>query len=284
MLTNTNLYAALLPLVASVSIAFIMRQMQTPLPIVWPVAITSGFLAGQFTLRGQSGFAESLHTFLQPHEAVDWLPHIVLLALGVSLVMYLAPARRYRLIVLAAALCVAAPVRLLSGNLAQHWSIGGKVAILILLAAVLGIVWRLLALNDDRRPAIIRVPLLIIVAVSTAVVVTQSGALIYGLSCAAFGAAIAGTALVFAFRGTASSSGAASAAGVITFTLGSLIFLSHFYAYLSTTNTVLLVLSLIATAAPLPALLRSGPAWHGNTARFMFCLLPLAIAVGSAFS
>jgi hypothetical protein len=284
MLTNAFLYAAFLPLTASALIAFSLRQMQTPLPVLWPAAITGGFLAGQFTLRGQSGFFDGLNTFFQPHEAVDWLPHIVLLALGVSLVIYLAPVHRDRLVVLAAALCFAAPVRLLSGNLAQHWSIAGKVAMLILLAAVLGIVWRLLALNDDGRPAFIRVPLLVVVAVSTAVVVAQSGALIYGLSCAAFGAAITGTALVFAFRGTVSSTGAASAAGVITFTLGSLIFLSHFYAYLSTTNTVLLVLSLIATAAPLPTLLRSGPAWQGNTARFMFCLLPLAIAVGSAFS
>ena len=112
-----------------------MRRMRSPSPIVWPVAITGGFLAAQFALRGQSGFSESLHTFFQPHEAVDWLPHIVLLALGVSLVMYLAPAHRSRLIALAAALCLAAPVRLLSGNLAQHWSILGKVAMLVSLAA-----------------------------------------------------------------------------------------------------------------------------------------------------
>ena len=136
-----------------------MQRMRSPSPIVWPVAITGGFLAAQFALRGQSGFADSLHTFLQPHEAVDWLPHIVLLALGVSIVMYFAPAHRPRLIALAAALCLAAPVRLLSGNLAQHWSIPGKVAVLVSLAAVLGVVWLLLASNDDEQPAILRVPL-----------------------------------------------------------------------------------------------------------------------------
>src|SRR5215212_9578629 len=110
MLTNALLYAGLLPLVISASIAFVMRRMRAASPIIWPVAISGGFLAGQFTLRGQSGFIESLHTFFQPHEAVDWLPHIVLLALGVSLVMYLAPTHRYRLIVLSAVLCLAAPV------------------------------------------------------------------------------------------------------------------------------------------------------------------------------
>jgi hypothetical protein len=284
MLTNAILYAALLPLVVSAAIAFIMRRMRSPLPTIWPVAITGGFLAAQFVLRGQAGFFESLHTFLEPHEAVDWLPHIVLLALGVSILMYLAPAQRPRLIALAAALCVAAPVRLLSGNLAQHWSILGKVAVLVSLAAIFGLVWVLLALDDNERPAILRLPLLILVAVCTAIVVTQSGAFVYGLSSAAFGAAITGAALVFAFRGAASSSGAAAAAGIITFTLGSLVVLGHFYAELSTTNAALLLLSLAATAIPLPAMLRTGPAWQRNTARILFCLLPLAIAVVAVVS
>lgn len=279
MLINTILYAALLPLIASASIAFVLRQMQTPLPIVWPVAITGGFLVAQFTLRGQSGFSESLHTFLQPHEAIDWLPHIVLLALGVTIVIYLAPTQRPRLIALAAALCLAAPVRLLSGNLAQHWSILGKVAVLVSLAAALGIVWLLLASDDNEQTAIVRVPLLILVAVGTAIVVAQSGVLIYGLSSAALGAAITGTALVFAFRGSASSSGAAATAGILTFALGSLIILGHFYSELSTMSAALLLLSLVATAVPLPALLRNGPPWQQNMARTACCLFPLAIAV-----
>jgi hypothetical protein len=284
MLTNALLYAGLLPLVASASIAFLMQRMRSPSPIVWPVAGATGFLAGQFTLRGQSGFVDGLHTFFQPHEAVDWLPHIVLLALGVSLVMYLAPGYRYRLTTLAAALCLATPVRLLSGNLAQHWSVPGKVTMLVSLGAVLGIVWLLLASNGDRQPAIIRVPLLILVAIISGIVVTQSGAIVYGLSSVALGAAIAGTAVVFVIRRVGSSSGAAATGGVITFTLGSIVLLSHFYAYLSTANAGLLLVSLTATAAPLPLLLRTGPAWRGNTARFMFCLVPLAIAVGIAFS
>jgi hypothetical protein len=279
MLINTLLYAALLPLVASAAIAFVMRRMRSPVRIVWPVAITGGFLAAQFALRGQSGFSESLQTFLGPHEAVDWLPHIVLLALGVSIVMYLAPAPRPRLIALAVALCLAAPVRLLSGNLAQHWVILEKVAVLVSLAAVLGLIWLLLASNDNEQPAILRVPLLILVTVGAAIVLTQSGVLIYGLSSAALGAAVAGTALVFAFRGIASSSGAAATAGVITFTLGSLIILGHFYAELGTVNAVLLLLSLVATAAPLPAVLRGGLPWQRNVARIVGCLLPLAIAV-----
>jgi hypothetical protein len=284
MLTNALLYAALLPLATSASIAFLMRRMRTPLPVVWPVAITFGFLAAQFALRGQSGLSETLHTFLEPHEAVDWLPHIVLLALGVSLVIYLAPAHRPRLITLAAALCLAVPVRLLSGNLAQHWSILEKAAVLVSLAAALGLVWLLTSRDDGRQPTILRVPLLMLVAVGTAIVVTQSGALIYGLSSAALGAAITGTALVFAFHRSTSSSGAAASGGVITLTLGSLIILGHFYAELSTANAALLLLSLTATAAPLHVLLGNRPAWQRNTARTISCVFPLAIAVAGIVS
>ena len=280
MLINILLYAALLPLVASASIAFILRRMRSPLPIVWPVATAGGFLAAQFALRGQSGFFESLQTFLEPHEAVDWLPHIVLLALGVSIVMYLAPAaQRPRLIALAVALCLSAPVRLLSGNLAQHWAIPGKVVVLVSLGTILGLVWLLLASHDEEQPAFLRVPLLILVTMGVAIVVTQSGVLIYGLSSAALGAAITGSALVSSFRGIATSSGAAATAGVITFTLGSLIILGHFYAELGTVNAALLLLSLTATATPLPALLKSGPPWQRNTARIVCCLLPLFFAV-----
>lgn len=253
--------------------------MRSPVRIVWPVAITGGFLAAQFALRGQSGIVESLRTFLGPHEAIDWLPHILLLALGVSIVMYLAPAQRPRLIALAVALCLAAPLRLLSGNLAQHWSNPGKVAVLVSLAAVFGVVWLLLASNDNEQPAILRVPLLILVTVGAAIVVTQSGAFVYGLSSAALGAAIAGTALVFGFRGIASSSGAAATAGVITFALGSLIILGRFYAELGTINAALLILSLVATGVPLPAMLSSGPAWQRNVARAVGCLIPLSFAV-----
>jgi hypothetical protein len=295
MLTNALLYVGLLPLIGSATIAFIMRRMLAPLPIVWPVAIACGFLTAQFALRSQTGISDSLHTFIEPHEAVDWLPHIVLLALGVTVVTYLAPSGRRRLIALATAFCLAAPVRLLSGNVANHWSIPQKFAWLALLAAVLGVVWLLLASKDGERPAILRVPLLILVAVGTAIVLTQSGVLVYGLSCGALGAAITGTALAFlratGFAGALGATGSASALGrpslpgtegaaaIITFTLGSLIILGHFYAELTTTNAALLFLSLAATAAPPPTLLRSSPAWQRNTGRITCCLLPLAIAV-----
>jgi hypothetical protein len=288
MLTNALLYAGLLPLAVSAVIAFIMRQFRSPPQIAWPVATTGGFLTAQFALRSQSGFGASLHTFIQPHEALDWLPHIMLLALGVGMVMHLAPAHRPRLVALAAALCLAVPVRLLSGNLAQHWSIPEKLDVLVSLAAVLGVTWMLTSSNGDKRPAILPAMLQVLVAVGAAIVVTQSGALTYGLACGALAAAITGSTLsLLGATGSASASQPPffqrthAASGILTFTLGSLIILSHFYAELSMINAGLLFLSLAATAAPLPVLQRSGPVWQQTTVRLVCCLIPLAIAVGS---
>src|SRR5262245_21263417 len=110
--TLSILSASLLPLLVSAIIAFAMQRLRSPVKVVWPVPVACGFLVAQFALRGQAGFAESLSTVFQPHEAVDWLPHIVLLTLGVCVLVYAAPAHRPWLFALAAALCVAAPVRL----------------------------------------------------------------------------------------------------------------------------------------------------------------------------
>ncbi len=281
MIVDALLYAGLLPLIASAIVCVVSRYLRCPLSIIWPLATAMGFLVAQFALRGQGGIDASLHTFIQPYEALDWLPHIVLLALGVSVLMYLAPAQRPWLIAVAAMLCLSVPIRLLSGNLAQHWSVIGKVGVAASLTILLGLVWRLLALTGEERSTAIRVPLLILIAVGAAIVLTQSGVFTYGLSSAAFGAAIAGTAVVFAFRAIPSNLGAAATAGVITFTLGSLIILGHFFAELTTTNAALLCLALTATAVPLPAFLRSGPAWQRGTARILLCLSPLALAVVS---
>src|SRR4051794_18514700 len=103
MLTNALLYAGLLPLLTSATIAFVLQRMRAPPPIIWAFAIAFGFLTAHFALRSQTGIADSLHSFIEPHESVDWLPHLVLLALGVTVVMYLAPAGRRRWFALAAA-------------------------------------------------------------------------------------------------------------------------------------------------------------------------------------
>jgi hypothetical protein len=246
--------------------------------IAWPIAIAAGFLVAQITLRADAGYAASLRTFLEPHDAIDWLPHIVLLALGVSIVMYLAPSRRGLLYFLAFALCLAAPVRLLSGNIASHWSPLVKLAWLAVLTAMLGATWLFLAPDDDANSPPFRVPLLVFVAVGIAMVLTQSGVLTYGMSAAALGAAICGAGVACGFRKSACNSGAAASAGVITLVFGSLIILTHFFAELSLLNAALVLVALVATAVPLPDFTRTGAAWRQIAARVVLCTVPIILA------
>jgi hypothetical protein len=290
MLSNFLLYAGLLPLVASAVMAFVLRRWYCPAHLTWPAAIAGGFVFARFAMRSQTGVGDALQSLLQPQEAIDWLPLVVLLAFAVSIVMHLTrPQRRRRVLALAAGLSFAVPVRLLSGNVrVTHWSMPEKIAYLTLLALILGSLWFVLAADMDEKETTVRVPLQILIAVGAAITVTQSGALIYGLTAAAVAASITGSALALLLPedrwGTGAIAmracrGITGAAGVITFSLGSLILLGHFYAELSAVNAALLCLSLVTTAIPLPAAIRRGSIWRQLAVRSAACLVPLGIAL-----
>jgi hypothetical protein len=302
MLTSALLHAGFIPFVVAAITALILRRANIAPRTIWPLAFTAGFLAGQLAITSEAGLGAALYRFIQPHEAVDWLPLIVLLALGVTTVnRFTALTDRWRTFALAATFSLAVPIRLLSGNvrLTQQWSVLEKVVYLVLMAATLRAIWLLLATENEDEPAILRPILLTLVATGTAIVVTLSGAFLTGLSCGAVAATIAGTALSCTLlpnssgsgaTGSASaerehpSSGIAAAAGVITFTLGSLILLGYFFAYVTITNVALLFLALAATSAPLPRGIRSTQLWQQMALRSLLCLLPLLLAVVSAFA
>jgi hypothetical protein len=281
MLFDAIVYSGLVPLAVAAMLAFAMGRSYAPVEAVWPIAITAGFLVAQFALGADEGITASLRTFIEPHQAIDWLPHITLLALATSILMYLAPSCRGWLSILAAALCLAVPVRLLSGNVASQWSLAVKLGWLAVLAGVLGVTWRLLATDNEEDSTPFRVPMLAFVAVGIAVVTVQSGVFTYGMSAAALGAAICGVALPFGLRKSECNPGAAASAGVITLVLGSLIILTHFFAELSLVNAVLLLLALVATAIPLPAFMRTAAAWRRGAARAVLCVVPTVVSVFS---
>ena len=120
-----------------------------------------------------------------------------------------------------------------------------------LLAAAFGLAWMLLATKGEERSFLGRVLAIGIVAVAEAVVLTQSGVLVYGLACGAVAASVGGAALVDCLLGVAvgdgrrlTFSGFIGAAGAITFSLGCLIVLGLFFANLSALNAVLLLAAL----------------------------------------
>jgi hypothetical protein len=294
MLTDTLLLAGLLPFAASVAIALVLAQLRVSPPAVWAWGIATGFIVGMVALKSPAGFSAALRSITVPHEAADWLPFIVLLVLGTSLLFLSTPPSRLRLVVaLAMMQSIAIPLRLVSGNVRlthNEWSPLEKLAYLLLLAGTLGLVWRLLATSSEARQTRVRQPFLLLVAVGSAIVLTLSGVLIYGQYCGAVAAALTGTALACFFGATGSASakkysavaGISGAAGVLTFSLGSLIILGHFFASLSGTNAVLLFISLAAAGTAFPAAFANRPIWQQLATRAAFCLTPLAIAVASA--
>jgi hypothetical protein len=301
MFTATLIYAGLLPFAASATIAFALGRTRVSQPAIWACGIACGFVAGLVGLKSQAGFAAALKSIARPHEAADWLPIVVLLALGVSFLLLSAPPSRWRhALALATVLAIAVPLRLLSGNVRlthDQWSPLDKFAYLTLLAATLGLVWLLLASGSDEQPSLARLLFLVIVAVGAAVVLALSGVFVYGQYSGALAAALTGTALACSLGATGSTRlsspksasasqrfalpGLSGAAAVITYSLGSLIILGHFFASLGPTNAVLLFISLAAAGTPLPTALLGRSLWQQLATRAVFCLTPLAIAIYS---
>ncbi len=265
--------------------------------IAWPLSAALGFIAGLVALKSQAGFIAAVDEFANPHESANWLPAIVGLAAGVSVLLSIPRCRNFA-VCLAAFLVLAVPIRLLSGNvrLSGGWSLAEKIEYLALLVATFGGVWAALANGDRARQTSARLVLLLITAVGTAAALTLSGVLVYGQACGAFAASLAGAAIapfvaswwarlhatdyIIPTQPRANGPlGLASAAGIVTLSLGSLIVLGHFTADLQISSALLLLVSLTAAGTPILESVLPGPAWQSVVIRSVACLLPLAIAI-----
>src|SRR5262245_45534172 len=113
--------------------------MRLPAPIAWANGAGIGYIVGQLGLAARRGGVERvISTFIRPHEAADWLPLAVLLALGVTVLAIYAPRAWQRIIlVLAALMTIGLPLRLLAGSsfVTTKWSPLEKLAYIALLAA-----------------------------------------------------------------------------------------------------------------------------------------------------
>ncbi len=300
MFLHTFLCAGVVPFVVAAAITIVAAQMHAGPRVFWPLGTALGFIAGYIALKNQTGMAGAIAAISRPQHAADWLPIILLLALGVCLLLA-EPAHRWIGLSLAAMLVLAAPLRLLCGNvrLNGEWSAGQKLACIVLLASLFGATWFILAHSEMAHTARTRVWLLLIDAVGTAAALTISGVLVYGQACGALAAAVAGTALASSIAGRRSraaraeshqtfgaappSSGFPAAAGIITFSLGSFIILGHFFADLSATSALLLFVSLAAAGGPLFDGLLRIRGWQHVVIRAIACLIPLAAAVTLSF-
>jgi hypothetical protein len=277
---STLAWTALPPLAAALAMMVVARQLGVRPRAAWAMAVGLGYVVGQAVVVGRTvGPGGALAKLARPHEARDWLPLLVLVAMGITLLGAAAPRTWQRWLVgLGALLCVAAPARLLgnSARVVSEWTTGERLSCLILLGAAMATVWLVLSTaRDDALPRV-RAVLLVLVAAGTALVMTRSGSFSYGQLAGVVGAAVAGAA-VAAWRTMAP--GVAGSAGVLTMSLGGLIVLGHFYAELSVATGALLVISLLGAGGWLPARVTDGPLWRQVLVRGALCLVPLAVAV-----
>jgi hypothetical protein len=290
MLTSLLTYAGVVPLVGAAIAALVCRLLGVSPRATWAWSVTAGVLSGQFGWKSRAGYALGARAFTRPAEAADWLPIILLLALGVSLLLIVAASPQRKLMkMLAALLCIAVPLRLISGNVqVEEWSAISKMFCLGLLAVLFGLSWTFLAFNGEEQSFLGRALATAVVAAAAAIVLTQSGVLVYGIACGAVAASLGGPAVVdFLFGDPARDgqrfalSGFTGAAGAITFSLGSLIVLGLFFANLSALNAVLLLVALLAAGGPLPRVIARQPLWMQLAVRVLLCSMPLTVAVVS---
>jgi hypothetical protein len=290
MLTSLLTFAGFVPLVGAALAALVCRLLGVAPRATWAWSVTAGVLSGQVGWKSRAGYALAARAFSRPAEAADWLPIILLLAIGISLLLIVTrPAPWKSLVVLAALFCVAVPLRLISGNVqVEAWTAISKMFSLGLVAALFGLSWLLLAADGEERSFLGRALATAVVAAVMAIVLTQSGVLVYGIACGAVAASLGGTAVMDFLLGDSARggqrfthSGFTGAAGAITFSLGSLIVLGLFFANLSALNAVLLLVALLAAGGPLPRAMAIQPLWLQLAVRALLCSVPLAVAVVS---
>jgi hypothetical protein len=301
MVHNVLIYAALLPLAVAGLTTIVCRRLRVPPRVSWAAGAGLGYCAGQLGLTGGPGPARAFSALLRPREAVDWLPHALLLAIGITILASYVPRAWRRLpVFLAAVLVVGLPLRLLAGTVyvTQRWSALEKLSYLTLLAATLGLTWLLLGATRDEDHPRLRALLLILVVAGAAVVISLSGVFVYGQLGGALAASLAGTALAtFSYAPTrtgvrvgpspvpaAHLTGADGTAGVLALALGGLVLLSCFYANLTPTNAALLFLALFMAGGPQPSFVSAWQPWQQSILRTCLSLFPLAIALARSIT
>jgi hypothetical protein len=227
----------------------------------WPVplAIAAGFLASYIaTYRAQWSFP--------PHQALDWLPVALLLALGAIRVERSGRLPLRMALALLVAAVVATPALGSAGATKTVVTIG-------IVALLMTACWSALAHAAPRRPT---PPLLLaMVAGGAGLALLIDASQLIGQLCGALGVAVGAAGLLL--RRRLPEGFGAAAAGVAVLLLGALLAYAHIYAGFGLGLVLLLAAAFIAD--PLMALLRHPAAWLASA---VLAALPVAAAVGLA--
>lgn len=272
-----------LPLTVAAVVVLVARRAGLGPRVVWPLALTTGYIAAHLTYHAQGQGTAALASLWKPNVSRDWLPWAALTALVVSLVIAVRMWRWPVPALLAAFVAAVLPARLLwkSVYVQSQWSTGEAIVWLGSLAAGIWLVWMLFHTSRNASDPRLRLVLLLVTTLATSVVLAMSGVLVYGLLTGAIAATLVGTAAVPVLRrdDTADlSAGFAAGGGVLAVLIGSLVPLGHFFAALTATNALLLVAALALAVVKLPTAIESRPAIR-IPLRALACLVPVAVAV-----
>src|SRR5262249_38346275 len=144
------------------------RRLGTNTAIAWAAAVGLAYVVGQAIHALRIGWRSGLAQLFQPRESQDWLPWLVLVAMGITVLTEFAPIEWRRVVAaLGGLFVVAVPIRLLAGSVhvTTRWSAAMGFAAVAAWSAALAVVWLLLAAGDANRQIIVRGGLLIVVAV-----------------------------------------------------------------------------------------------------------------------
>lgn len=282
------LWVAVLPFGVAALAMLVSTWLGLPNRAAWAKSVGGGYVIGQVALASRVGWRAGVGSLFQPREAGEWLPWLVMAAVGITVLAAYAPRNWQRWIVgLAAVVAVAAPFRLLAGSVyvTSRWGGLEKLGVIVLWAGALALAWTLLAAGRANGQPRVRGGLLLLVAVGMAAVLTLAGSIALGELCGVAAAAVTGAVVARVLKHGSlaggmidDDDGLSGAAGAIAMALGGLILLGYFYAELTATNAALLLAALVASGGGLPTAWPRGQAWQA-VFRAALCVLPLAAAL-----
>ena len=231
----------------------------------WLAGVTAGYLVGHWTLDALNiGWLASVAKSFRPHEARDWLPLAVLLAVAPEIVVRFHKRGSVLAWLLRLALCAVLPWWLLRGsaylplavlpNADFHtgaWSRGEAIGCIGGSAMALLAVWLTVAgfAGDKSWPGL-RSLLAIVVTLGGAATLAMSGSLAYGQLLGVLAATLAGCGL--AARLLPLETGPEAASGPLVAASGSVLLLAYFFAELKLPNAIFLLLAMSTAVGWLP--------------------------------
>lgn len=260
----------------------------------WALAVGGTVFLGMTLQHLRAGAPTTLNKLLHPRVGLDWLPWLVLAAALVTVLAAYAPRSwQRRLVLLAGALSITVPLRLLASNAAAmgRWSFAEKSAVLAFWSALFAALWTTLALGRRNCQPMLRSTLLLVTAAGIAITLAASHSITLGEYAGIIAATMLGAVGSAAvLRRRLPPDGPSPAAGPLAIALVGLILLGYTYD-LTAVNAALLSFALAASAGflPLPwgdgrgegALKRS---WFSIAFRIALTLIPLALAAGLALA